>query len=125
MRWISRIAEKFSKSKKCIVEDVVLDDSEDDSEDDSGSPNDPNNPFWVIYLITLEVLDVYAQTFKTEKAARRYVKELCHGKTLKTMLRGQVHLCTKEQSDEVIDDINMLDGRKQFIDHLETSECRI
>jgi len=125
MGWISRIVEKFSKSKECIIEDVIPDDSEEDSEKDLGDHDDPNNPFWVIYLITLEVLDVYAQTFKTEKAARRYVKELREGKDLKTLLATQVHLCTKEQSDEVIDDINMLDGRKQFIDHLKTSECKI
>lgn len=84
--------------------------------------NDPNNPFWVIYTINLEVVDLYAQTFETEEGARTYVDELRSGKTLKTLLSNQIHLCTKEQANAVIDNIDMLDGVTGFVDHLAEEE---
>lgn len=81
--------------------------------------NDPNNPFWVIYTINLEVMDIYVQTFENEKEARGYVDELQEGDTLKTFFSSQIHLCSKEQSNKVIDNIDTLDGREKFVDHLD------
>ena len=80
--------------------------------------SNPENPYWAIYTISLEVGDIYVQTFETEQEARKYANRMHKGNTQASFLTCQVHLCRKEDSDAVLGAIDSYDGQRYFIDHL-------